>query len=187
MGYRAPDLIAPLLGWRAWYVRPTEEGWRLFSIHYGEAWAPGEQLEAVCFRNRYVSTANENTHARHTPPGKDCLCGVYAAKEAEHARQYFIASYSGAEAVRQGEDYVHRAVGQVSLWGRVVEGTHGYRAATAYPARLWLPTDRPDGRPFDVEAAALDLLDYGVAVDLIEAGTRVEIMRELRAIERSLP
>jgi hypothetical protein len=176
---RAPDLIGPLVGWRAWCVRETERGWRLFSIHYGEAWPAGRQLEAACYRSRYVSNANENTHARHFVPAKDCLCGVYAAKVMAQARQYFNASHSTCEMVPPSLDYIHRAIGQVSLWGRVVECSQGYRASIAYPARLWVPTRRPDGHLLDVEAVALDLLHYGVAVDLIDAGGRVEIMREI--------
>jgi hypothetical protein len=182
MTTRAPDLIGPLVGWRAWHVRETEQGWRLSSIHYGEAWPAGEPLEAACYRSRYVSNANLNTHARHSAPARDCLCGVYGAKELDQARQYFIASYSSVEAVPPSPDYVHRAIGQVSLWGRVVECSQGYRASVAYPARLWLPTRRPDGHAVDLEVVALDLLAYGVAVELLDAGTRFEIMRELRSL-----
>jgi hypothetical protein len=183
---RAPDVIGPLVGWRAWYVKETDEGWRLSSIHYSEPWPAGRQLEAECHRSRYVATANESTHARHEAPGKRCLCGVYAAKEVEQAKQYFVASYAGPEGVPPGPDYVHRAVGQVSLWGRVLDCTLGYRASIAYPARLWIPTRRPDGEHIDVEAVALGLLDYGVPVDLIGGGAQRAILRELQAIERSL-
>lgn len=182
---RAPDLIGPLVGWRAWYVRETDEGWRLCSIHYAEPWPVGQRLEALCHRSRYVSTKNESTHARHDAPGKRCLCGVYAAKELELAKQYLVPTYNSPEGVPPGPDYVHRAVGQVSLWGRVLDCALGYRASIAYPARLWIPTRRPDGEPFDVEALALDLVDYGVSVDVLEAGSQVEILRELRAIERT--
>lgn len=176
---RAPDLIEPLVGWRAWYVCETESGWRLSSIHYAELWAAGEAIEAACRRNRYVSSVNENTHARHTAPARDCLCGIYAAKVFAQARQYFVADHATCERVPPSPDYIHRVVGQVSLWGRVVDCSQGYRAASAYPARLWIPTRRPGGQPVDVEAIALDLLDYGVPVDLIDAGDRAQIMREI--------
>jgi hypothetical protein len=182
---RTPDLIGPLSAWRAWYVRETEDGWRLFSIHYGEAWPVGRALEAACFRSRYVSTANESTHARHAAPARDCLCGIYGAKALDQARQYVVASYSVCERIPAGAEYVHRVVGLVHLWGRVVDCSQGYRAEIAYPAHLWLPTRRPDGQRVDVGGPALDLLDYGVPVDLLEAGSRVEIVRELGAAERA--
>jgi hypothetical protein len=95
------------------------------------------------------------------------------------ARQYFVADHLTCERVPPSPDYIHRVIGEVSLWGRVVECSQGYRASIAYPARLWVPTRRPDGQALDVEAVALDLLDYGVPVDLIDAGSRVEIMREI--------
>ena len=79
-----------------------------------------------------------------------------------------------------------------SVWSRATRKTDGRTvhtgrnssnaassASIAYPARLWVPTRRPDGHPLDVEAVALDLIDYGVPVDLIDAGGRVEIMREI--------
>jgi hypothetical protein len=177
--FRAPDLIEPLVGWRAWHVRDTEAGWRLYSIHYAELWTAGEAMDATCRRSRYAYRANENTHARHGAPARGCLCGVYAGKVLAQARQYFVADHLTCERVPPSPDYIHRVIGEVSLWGRVVECSQGYRASIAYPARLWVPTRRPDGQALDVEAVALDLLDYGVPVDLIDAGSRVEIMREI--------
>lgn len=185
---RAPDVIGPLVGWRAWYIRDTAEGWRLFSIHYSEPWPAGRRFEAACHRGRYVSTAEESTHARHDAPGRQCLCGVYAAKDVEQAKQYLVPSYAGLEGgLPPGPDYIPRAVGQVNVWGRVLDCPLGYRASSAYPARLWIPTRRPDGKRVDVEAVALDLLAYGVPVDLLDAGPQHEIVRELGAIERQRP
>lgn len=172
MTERAPDLIGPIVGWRAWYVRETGGRHRLHSIHYGEPWPVRNELTAACHRGRYVHSAASVSHDRHDPPTRDCVCGIYGAKELEQAQQYF-----GGEAVPA--DYVHRVVGQVKLWGSVVECTQGFRASHAYPAHLWLPTRRPDGGPLDIEALALDLLDYGVPVELLEAGNRAEIMGEL--------
>lgn len=34
-----------------------------------------------------------------------------------------------------------KVLGQVSLWGRVIETENGYRAQYAYPAELWLFDD----------------------------------------------
>jgi len=30
-------------------------------------------------------------------------------------------------------------LGQVANWGKVIEGTQGWRAARAYPVRMWVP------------------------------------------------
>jgi hypothetical protein len=163
-------------------VRETEEGWRLHSIHYGEPWPVRSELDAWCYRSRYVSASNSITHDRHAAPIKGCFCGIYGAKELEQVRQYVVASHSGYAAVG---DYAHRVVGHVNLWGRVVECSQGFRASRAYPARLWLPTRRPDGKTFDVERAALGLLDYGVPTELLDAGTRYEIINQLRYARRA--
>ncbi len=111
-----------------------------------------------------------------------CQCGVYGAAGPERARQYFVASWAELEGLPPpplADDYVPRAVGQVQLWGRVLECAQGYRAEHGYPSRIWIPARRPDGRAFDVESIALDLLDYGVAVELLDVATRAEISERL--------
>ncbi|MDQ3876376.1 MAG: hypothetical protein M3322_12685 [Actinomycetota bacterium] len=126
--------------------------------------------------------SNSITHDRHAAPIKGCFCGIYGATELEQVRQYVVASHSGYAGVGH---YAHRVVGHVNLWGRVVECSQGYRASRAYPARLWLPTRRPDGKRFDVERVALGLLDYGVPTELLDAGTRYEIMNQLGYARRA--
>lgn len=182
MGFAAPDLVAPLVGWRAWDVVETPEGWRLHSVHMHDEWPAGEPLAAVCRRDRFVAAAA--THARHLSPVASCQCGVYAALSAERARQYFVASWAevdGAPSPALPADYVPRAIGEVNLWGRVLECAQGYRATYAYPSRIFLPARRPDGGAYDVETPALGLLDYGVPVEVIDVGTRAEIAAALPA------
>ncbi len=182
MDENAPDLIAPILGWRAWSIAPTAEGWRLHSVHMGDPWPAGEPLAAGCHRTRWLAAGAAPTHDIHDAPGPRCHCGVYAAVDAEHARPYFVASWAEDEAMPQrrlDDDYVPRAVGLVQLWGRVLECRQGYRASFAYPGRIWLPARRPDGIAFDVESVALDLLDYEVPVELLDVGTRAELDERL--------
>jgi hypothetical protein len=176
---RAPDLMAPLVGWRAWHVRLTDAGWRLFSIHYGgEAWPVKEHLVAWCHKSRYVRQTAAIDHSRHAAPRKNCLCGIYAARDLAQVSQYVVAASHSAHMAGTWY-YAHRAVGQVNLWGSVVEGAQGWRAARAYPARLWLPLRRPDGEPVDAEGLALGLIDYGVPIEFLDAGNRFEIMHRL--------
>jgi hypothetical protein len=61
----------------------------------------------------------------HLAPGKDCTCGVWAFRTLEEF-QKMAASYEVA------------VVGQVYLWGRILECENGYRAQFAYPKELWL-------------------------------------------------
>jgi hypothetical protein len=176
----APDLIEPLRVWRAWAVRETDEGWRLSSIHYRELWPVGGPVEAWCYRSSKLSAAQGITHDRHLAPAVGCQCGVYGATELERAREYLVPEHTGWESISVDARYVHRVVGLAKLWGRTVECAQGYRASYAYPARLWIPTRMPDGRPLDVEALALDLLAYGVPVELVDAGARGAIVDHLR-------
>jgi hypothetical protein len=182
MNDRAPDLIGPLMGWRAWDVARTREGWRLHSVHMGDSWPVEAPLAAECHRARWVAGSVVATHEGHEAPAPGCQCGVYGAVDAARARQYFVANWAEADGLPQrrlDDDYVPRAVGHVQLWGRVIECTQGYRASHAYPGKIWLPARRPDGVPFDVESVAFDLLDYGVSVELLDVGTRAELIDRL--------
>jgi len=179
---RAPDLIAPLLGWRAWNIARTAEGWRLHSVHMGDPWPVDEPISAGCHRGRWLSDVAAQGQHGHRAPARSCQCGVYGAAGPERARQYFVASWAELEGLPPpplADDYVPRAVGQVQLWGRVLECAQGYRAEHGYPGRIWIPARRPDGRAFDVESIALDLLDYGVSVELLDVATRAEISERL--------
>lgn len=61
--------------------------------------------------------------------GSKCPCGIYAVREPQDAAGY-VANFADMG--------VPRAIGTVSLWGRVVEGEHGWRAEFAYPRRVYL-------------------------------------------------
>lgn len=177
----APDVVGPLLAWRAWNLLETEAGWRLASIHYRETWPVDEPLEAWCYRSSHRAAAEGITHDRHAAPAAGCLCGVYGATELDRAREYLVPDHVGWESVSVRSRYVHRVVGLARLWGRTVECESGWRAAYGYPERLWVPASAPDGSPVDVTAPALDLLAYGVPVELLDSGSRDAILEELRA------
>ena len=76
----------------------------------------------------------------------------------------------------------YRALGCVLLWGSVVEGEHGWRAARAYPQRIFLPsTDRYD-RPTDFEAVADGLADYQVPIEVVDDDP-TPVARALRRVK----
>ncbi|MFL5791303.1 MAG: hypothetical protein ACJ76A_07325 [Actinomycetota bacterium] len=98
--------------WRAWSVVERGGVFVLSSLTRAEVWEPGRPFVATC------------TRARHEVPGARCSCGVYAAADANELAG--LGRIAGA------------AVGRVSLWGRLVEHSRGYRAAAAYPTRIRL-------------------------------------------------
>ena len=82
---------------------------------YDDVWDPGRPLAAAC------------PHG-HPAPSLECACGIYAAREPETALVYLTG--------RDEPGVVGRVLGQVFLWGLVVEGEHGWRGELAYPAAL---------------------------------------------------
>ena len=99
-------------GWRAWSVVERDGAYVLSSLTRAEVWEPGRPFAAAC------------TRRPHEAPGRRCSCGVYAAADPNELAD--LGRIAGA------------AIGQVSLWGRLVEHSRGYRAAAAYPTRIRL-------------------------------------------------
>jgi hypothetical protein len=134
---------APVVGWRAWVVTETAAGLRLGSVLYDEVWAPGTTALAACRRRDDFFAEPLPEHAT---PGLECGCGFHAARDPADALSYL-----------RGRDElttVCRILGEVAIWGRVVETEAGWRASAAYPYRLYVPD----------EAIAVALAVYGVPV-----------------------
>jgi hypothetical protein len=108
----APVSIEEVEGWRAWSVVERDGAVVLSSLTRAEAWEPGRPFVATCERKR------------HDAPHGRCSCGIYAAEDPNELAR--LGRIAGA------------AIGQVSLWGRLVEHSRGYRAAAAYPTRIRL-------------------------------------------------
>jgi len=145
-----PDYISPVVGYRVWQWDATG----LKSLN-GEPWLSGRALAARCWaaaRGTIVGCAKP-VHGAHELPHSDCTCGVYAAKNIEHMRQF---GYEGRG--------IH---GEVYLWGTVVEHKLGWRAQFAYPKSLFLP---PDAIPFaltEIDARLKTLSEFGTDIYLL--------------------
>ena len=145
-----PDYISPVVGYRVWQWNATG----LKSLN-GEPWLQGQPLPAGCraaARGTIVGCAKA-VHDSHELPHSDCTCGVYAAKNREHLRQF---GYEGRG--------IH---GEVYLWGTVVEHKLGWRAQFAYPKNLFLP---PDAIPFtlaEIDARLKALIAFGADIFIV--------------------
>ena len=84
----------------------------------GFEWPPGRVLKAVC------------VEIGHPAPADRCNCGIYANPELEALRQHGLCL--APEAI---------VLGQVALWGKVVDDEPSLRGEHAYPARLSLVVD----------------------------------------------
>ena len=97
-----PDRLGALRGFRCWNLYDGE----LRSKGNKFAWRPGENV-ARCSVN-------------HAVPTRDCRCGLYAYKD-----QASLAH------VLWNDDSSREIMGEIDLWGRIIEYEEGYRAEQA--------------------------------------------------------
>jgi hypothetical protein len=118
-------------GWRAWTVVETSEGLRLGSILHDLVWPVSRPVVAEC---RLREDPFATPLPEHPVPGAVCNCGFHAARDVADALSY-----------ARGRDEPRtlcRILGEVTLWGHVLETERGWRASHAYPARLYVPDEQ---------------------------------------------
>ena len=138
---------AAVLGWRAWAVTRTSGGVRLTSPLFDHVWLPGEPAVASCLRHEDRFTPSL---AAHDVGSADCGCGFHAARDPADALSYLQG--------RDAPSTLCRVLGEVTIWGDVLQTDAGWRGTLAYPARLYVP---------DVLLAD-ELATYGVSVSSAE-------------------
>lgn len=167
-----------LLGYRAWRLGRTEEGSpRLASTTPRPSWQPREAPAATCSGSHTrLYMVFDPTAEPHRCPDKGCTCGWHAVSDP-------------ATLVRPGGPA--DVVGQVSLWGRVIEHTRGYRAEYAYPARLRLTcrrcarTGRWPAIPRSVAIRGADTVP-ACAEHEPAVGRKADDVRDARTVESAL-
>lgn len=169
-----PDAIQPVVGWRTWLLVETEAGYRLQSIIYPTPWPARGSLRAGCRREpSLLHRLQRRKHPAHDTISVRCTCGIYASTGPEGAAAYLDYALPFTRPCR-------RAIGQVALWGRVVECERGWRAERAYPLRLFLPVYTLRAAP-ELRRVAADLrAAYGAEVEAIEAPHRPALVTSLR-------
>jgi hypothetical protein len=140
---------AAVLGWRAWAVTRTSRGVRLASPLFDHVWLPGEPAVASCLRHEDRFAAPLGVH---DVGSADCSCGFHAARDPADALSYLHG--------RDAQSTLCRVLGEVTLWGEVLQTEAGWRGTCAYPARLYVPDS----------SLADELAAYGVAVSSAECG-----------------
>lgn len=168
----APEYASPVVGWRMWSIALVRGRHRLASPLFRAVWPATEELRAVCDTKDHWRWRRRRRE--HVVPVERCGCGLHAMSAPGHLSTYILPPASA--------QIVRRALGRVSLWGRVIEGSCGWRAAAAFPAEIWLPQADSGGRRIeDVEAIAMDLADYGVPVHVCDAMTPRRVLAMLSA------
>lgn len=127
--YIVPDVIEPIVGYRAWRIMvgtPLIESTLHSTTYRYNKWIPGETIKAVC---GYDHTENNKRcslrKSLHHPPHKGGACGFYAYKEPD---------WRGIRGKVQA--YYSIVLGEVELWGKIVEHEIGYRAQYARVKKL---------------------------------------------------
>jgi len=146
-----PDYISAVVGYRVW--RWTSKGLQSFN---GEVWPARHPLAAHC----------RLTACRlppHDPPHFECSCGVYAGKDIAHLRNC---------------GYTERGIlGEVHLWGTVVEHKLGWRGQFAYPKSLFLTSDQLPFTLAELIARMRTLTVFGADLLLMTDSERVLLWR----------
>lgn len=136
-----PDRASPSVGYRAWLL---DKAGHLQSPRISGSipcWLPRKPFQATCFQ-------------KHEAPSEACSCGVYAKNTLWSARTYFWPARAGL------------ILGEVALWGTLVEHEDGFRAQYAYPTRLFVSKD------FSVHKATKLSEAYGVPVEILPQLTK---------------
>lgn len=132
-----------LMAWRYWQLTPDRVHLRSVSQR-AFVWKPGEPLGARCVGER------------HPAPSPGCSCGIYGASTLAALREHGVC-LTPAPLV----------VGEVGLWGAVVDDGDAYRAEYGYPERLSVVTESLGPGGTEGEGAAdvvASLSAYGVSV-----------------------
>jgi hypothetical protein len=157
----APDFAEPIEAWRAWRVVRRDERFVLGSIIQRVTWPPGRALKATCLRRPTLLSRLRRKDV-HESPRESCECGIYATS-IDHVAFYL------SETPRTSAG---RVFGLVALWDTVVECERGYRAAQAYPTRIYVPVDASHSSEDGWEEIAFGLQHYGVPIEPIAARSR---------------
>ena len=132
----------PLRAWRYWQTSPRR---RLRSVAQRHIeWQPGRAVNAVC------------VGGGHPAPDLGCWCGVSGARDLDTLKQHGLCVLPGP-----------LVVGEVDLWGRVLEEPYGYRAQHALPASIGLVAETLGDDDEEREAVIAAMERYGVPVTLV--------------------
>lgn len=134
-----PTASDPVVGWRYWHLRL--DPLRLGSVtQKGFTWPARRAIHARC-----VSSA-------HASPAPGCACGIYAGRERAALREHGLCLPAGG-----------LVIGEVALWGTVLEEEDGYRGEHGYPRALSIVAETLDGEDLDGVVHRLSAA-YGVPV-----------------------
>lgn len=139
-----PFYIEPIVSWRAWKCSFDGDTVVLRSITYQRVvWPNREELKAECQREILARLPG------HVAPNQTHGCGIYSVKTSEDALLWALANRNGPV----------RVIGEVKIWGRILQYERGYISEYAYPANFYVPENydhweiAPDAEPEELALA----------------------------------
>jgi hypothetical protein len=131
--------------------------WRLGAVALPDG--ASEVFLRSCVRSGYweARARFEASCSRHKLPDLRCECGIYAVRERAQAEEWA----TWARSVLPNPI----VMGRVSLWGKVLQFSKGFRAQYAYPYELEVARDG-DWDGLDAEEVARQLRD-AYLVDMV--------------------
>jgi hypothetical protein len=122
-----PDVAEAILAYRVFMTNGCGDLISMYTPIPAGIWVPGEVKEARCF----CSVASGIPRKFHkNPPELYGTCGIHAFKSLDALNE----NYSGptmALSYAAVKDNIHYIVGQVWMWGKVIEHEFGYRSEFA--------------------------------------------------------
>ena len=164
-----PHFAGTILGVRSWLVPPSID--ELHPLVKITSWrTDGSRTEAFCATTGFKPT--------HSPPGKDCECGLYAYHPWSHEAR----NLDSSPAWNRGWSLA----GAVEAWGRIELHREGFRAEFARPVAFLAPP-----RLDHESRLALERLCQSTGAELIDPATggaslRGWVNRHPRGLERSV-
>lgn len=172
---KVPDTYVPpepFTAYRAWDW--CDEGVKSLN---GALWTPKEAFEARCpyakdlqsmkFAAPKTPEAKKfwDKHTHHVPDAK-CTCGMYAGINMQHMIDI---------------NYIERGIhGEVSLWGRLMRHTLGWRAQFAYPKFFIVPANMIPIKAKEAQERLNTLIEFDVEIHL-------QPEREARVGQQTIP
>lgn len=132
-----PDMISPLIGWRAWVVGADKLLSPLASSR--QDWNPDRAVEAGCDAGMRPFNCplpwNFNVGPDHLSPEESCSCGFYSkgSQESVFREMFPVEWYRAPWYLPNGG---LRVLGSCKVWGKVVRYRDGYRSQYAYPDQI---------------------------------------------------
>lgn len=125
-----PDYCEPLVAWRTWQRESSTQDLPRLVSSFNMIWEPYQRFEAKHRSLAYEFFPHQQPElCQSSPcdawnPHHHYGCGIYGVKTREQLKGWLNASFYL---------YTETVIGQVYLWGNIIEHERGYRAQYAYP------------------------------------------------------